>query len=147
MDTEKVDDAKAKIDNTEAELRTLALSMMPKDAITASEDAKQKGIVPYVTQINDDYFVFRAIKRIEWKAMLEKQAAMIQKANTATEDQNLAAMAADLKAEEDIVISMTIYPKVDAISIKGLDAGVVETLASLIKSKSGFNQQVLAIKL
>lgn len=140
-------DIKKQVEDQQQQLKNMAIALMPKEALEASESAKKLGLKTYVVQIVNDFFVYKTIKRSEWKVLLEKQMSIAKKLSANSDDQDIQAMNAEHRLEEEIAIVATIWPQLDQISIKSYDAGQIETLATQIKLTSGFGQQPVAIQL
>jgi len=75
-------------------------------------------------------FLFRSLKRMEWRALIQK----IQKLD-------------ELKKSEVIVMKACLWPKMDQQNINVLSAGAVETLKDLILQASNFMGPDMALQL
>lgn len=129
------------------ELKGLALSLMPKEAVVVVEKAKAMGAKPYTVQLGDDFYVYRSLSRFEYRTLsmdLAKQAAAIM---SEADDQNSGKILIQMKTEEAIVKKACLYPPMDEMSIKETQAGVIETLHNAIMMSSGFGQEVIPVKL
>lgn len=129
------------------ELKGLALSLMPKEAVAIVENAKANGAKPYTVQIGDDFYVYRSLSRFEYKQLsmdMAKQAASLM---AQAEDPNSGKLMVQMKTEEMIVKKACIYPAMDDMLIKEVPAGVIETLHNAIMMSSGFGQEVIPVKL
>lgn len=80
--------------------------------------------------MDQDFYIFRTLKRVDYKKMVASGAAK-------SED----------KFEEGIIRKCLLWPNPDAKFIAESDAGVVSTLATQIKFKSGFIPDQLAVEL
>lgn len=129
------------------DLKNLAYSLLPKEAVAIAEQAKAAGANPYTVQIGDDFYVYRTLSRFEYKALtmdLAKQASSIM---SQAEDPNSGKILIQMKTEEAIVKKGCLYPKLDDLEIKEIAAGIIETLHNSIMMSSGFGQEVIPVKL
>lgn len=129
------------------ELKRLAYSLMPKDAVAVVEGAKAKGVQPYTIQLGDEFFVYRTFSRLEYRDMLVKQASISTKIIEQAEDQTAGRLMANIKNEDAVVCRCVLYPIVNELNVKEYPAGYVETLHNSIMFSSGFNQEPIPVKL
>lgn len=86
----------------------------------------------YFAQISEqEYFVFRAIKRKEWRDLLKR----------------LEQVKDPLKQDEAIVMKGVLYPQLDNLKVNLLSAGSVNTMKDLIMQASNFLSAEYALQL
>lgn len=90
----------------------------------------QVGEVYFVALSETENFLFRGIRRQEWRTLTSK----IQKLD-------------EMKKTEAIVIKAVLYPKLDQLTINMLSAGVVDTMRELILQASNFMTTEYAMRL
>jgi hypothetical protein len=129
------------------QLRKLAVSMMPKDALAAAEQAKQAGTQPYTVQVGEDFYVYRTINRFEFRAFTMDQAKQITQLMESAEDPTQGQILAQIKREEALVMKCVVHPVLNEFSIKELPAGVIETIHNSIMATSGFGMEPIPVKL
>ena len=129
------------------ELRKLAYSLMPQDAVVIIEKAKQSGIQPYTIQVGDDFFVYRTISRLEYKTLLVEQAQQAEQLMANAPTPTVGRVTVNTKNEDALVLRCTLYPEITALNINQHPAGAIETLNNAIMASSGFGQEPIPIKL
>jgi CRISPR/Cas system CSM-associated protein Csm2 small subunit len=86
----------------------------------------------YFAQISEkEYFVFRAIKRKEWRDLLKR----------------LEQVKDPMKQDEAIVMKGVLYPKLDNLKINALSAGTINTMKELVMQASNFFPPEYALQL
>lgn len=90
----------------------------------------QVGDVFLVSFSEKENFLFRSLKRLEWRALINQ----IQKLD-------------DMKKSEAIVLKATLFPVMNQQTINALTAGAVETLKELILQASNFMGPEVAMQL
>lgn len=130
-----------------AVMKDLAMKILPEEAKIVVEAAKKSGISPYLIQLGEEYFVYRTMNRLEYKDFLMTQAKQAEALIKDAESETSARILTAQRAEDNLVIRCTLYPKIDELSIKSIPAGYIETLHNTIMSTTGFGQEVIPIKL
>lgn len=95
------------------------------------ESAKERGIEPFYTRINNKEFIYRAIKRSEWRKL---RARVQKKAEEAAGDDAKLMEVREEELEQVILIAEVYYEQ----SSEDLPAGTFETLTDTILLSSGF---------
>lgn len=86
----------------------------------------------YFAQISEaEHFVFRAIKRKEWRDLLKR----------------LEAVKDPLKQDEAIVMKGVLYPQLNNLKVNMLSAGTINTMKELIMQASNFFPPEYALQL
>lgn len=150
MSNEEALDPMEQIAQAEAaavQIQTLARRMMPAEAVKAADAAKKAGAEVFGTQVGDKWYVYRSLNRFEYQNMLLDQAKQIQQLSESAESEMSLNILSKIREQNTTVISACVYPKLDAMSIKTVPAGAVDTLYSSIMLACGFGQEPMPIKL
>jgi len=91
---------------------------------------QQVGDVYLISLSEKENFLFRPLKRLEWRALMGK----IQKLD-------------DMKKAEAVVMKGCLFPKMDQQNINVLTAGAIETLRDMILQASNFMAPEMAMQL
>ena len=100
----------------------------------AAEQAKKDGFRPYCVSINGQNFVYRPIKRSEWKGLTRRQNTELIDA----QEDPIKLTEIKEKYIEEIVQMCVLWSEVPVDD--NLGAGYVETLSDAILIDSGFGQ-------
>lgn len=128
-------------------LRELAYKMLDAGTRQAVEEAKGRGIQPYTVNINDVFYVYRIMNRMEYHKHTLESVQQAEKLISDAKNPSEGRVLAELRSQEDLFLKCLIYPHVDKITIKELPAGVIDTVSDEIMRTSGFGQNPIAIKL
>jgi len=91
---------------------------------------QQVGDVYLISLSEKENFLFRPLKRLEWRSLMQK----IQKLD-------------DMKKAEAVVMKGCLFPKMDQQNINVLTAGAIETLRDMILQASNFMSPEVAMQL
>lgn len=150
MSDEVVVDPMDQIAEAEAaaqEIQTLARRMMPPEALQAADAAKQAGAEVFATQVGEQWYVYRSLNRFEYQNMLLDQAKQIQALSEQAESEVSLNILSKIREQNTTVMASCVYPKLDAMSIKTVPAGAIDTLYGSIMIACGFGQEPMPIKL
>jgi len=108
------------------------MNMLPEDVKEAAEKAKADGFRPYWITLNGVSFVYRPIKRKEWRELTRAQ----NKELVASQEDPLELAEIKAKYVEEIVKMCVLWSELPIDD--NLGAGYVETLSDAILIDSGF---------
>lgn len=130
------------------QIRSNARMAMPENIVALIDECKSKGIEVTAVQIGMPWYLVRPLTRFEFLQMqseLASEASVFQKDEKATDiDIQLKVQA---REQEKVVMKGVVYPTIDKLNINAMNAGLIDTLQRVIMNASGFNQDVLPIKM
>jgi hypothetical protein len=143
-------DIKGQIDKAEKaanEIRKVARQMMPEEALKTAENAKENGVEVFASQVGDEWYIYRALNRFEYQGMLLDQARQMNTLSEQADSEMALNILTKLREQNSVVTAAVLYPKMDAMSIKSVPAGVIDTLYNSVMAACGFGQEPMPIKL
>ena len=105
------------------------LENRPSD-LQIEEFKSQVGDVFLLSLSEHENFVFRPIKRLEWRTLMQR----IQKLD-------------EMKKAETVIMKACLWPKLDQQNINVLTAGSIETLRDMVLQVSNFMAPEMAVQL
>ncbi len=108
----------------------------------AVEAFKSQGVGVNVIPIAGEYYLYRTIKRSEWRELQHDQAQRAAASEENTTQQQLQGM-----WEEAVVFRCSLFPQIRPENYMQFDAGVISTMHDAILFSSGFNQETVPVKL
>ncbi len=143
-----VKDLLAKANDEASRIRDMARQLMGENVLKAVDQAKAAGVEVSVAQIGTPWYAYRPLSRLEFlliQSELAKEAQSLYKEPEANEaDIQLKIQA---REQEKMVFKGCVYPEINKLNIGLFNAGVIDTLHKLIMSASGFNQEVIPVKM
>lgn len=134
-------------ENAAKEIQSLARRMMPEQATAAADAAKQQGAEVFATQVGETWYVYRSLNRFEYQNMLLDQAKQFAALAEQADSEASLNILSKIREQNTVVMAALVYPKLDAMSIKTVPAGAVDTLYGSIMLACGFGQEPMPIKL
>lgn len=128
--------------DSDQDFKDAIIADMKPEMQKALAQFKSQGVQPHVIPIAGEYFMYRTIKRSEWRELQREQA---QRAKSS--DENATQAMLQTMWEEALVFRCSLFPKIAQENYMSFDAGVISTMADAILFSSGFNQETIPLKL
>lgn len=102
----------------------------------------------HACEIAGDWYIVRSLNRREYRNLVQQQAELLQKEAEAQQGGNADGVRATLNmiSEEAIAVQGTVFPKMDADTIRALPSGVATTLHDTVLGISGYQNVPSPIK-
>lgn len=134
-------------EDTAKEFRSVARQMMPAEASQAADAAKSQGAEVFGTQVGEQWYIYRTLARFEYQTMLLEQAKQIAQLSEQADSEMALNIMSKIREQNDTVMKAMVWPRMDAMSIKSIPAGAIDTLYNAIMLACGFGQEPMPIKL
>lgn len=149
VEVKEAQDPKEKIPGLEITWEQAKSLEWDDNFITVLQNKKKQFSDVHVVPIANRWFMVRSLNRREYRTLVQDQSEILSKEmEVAQEGGNVDGARATLSmiSEEAVAVRGTVWPALDADSIRNMPSGVATTLHDVILQISGYQNQPTPIK-